>query len=65
LGDKIKKNEIGEACSTMREILVGKPGGKSQLEDSGVDGRIILRWIFRKWDGGSMNWVDLGQKRDS
>jgi len=20
------------------------------LEDSGVDGRIILRWIFRKWD---------------
>jgi len=22
------------------------------LEDSGVDGRIILRWIFRKWDVG-------------
>ena len=20
------------------------------LEDPGVDGRIILRWIFRKWD---------------
>ena len=28
-------------------ILVGKPGN---LEDSGVDGRVILRWIFRKWD---------------
>jgi hypothetical protein len=23
------------------------------LEDPGVDGRIIvIRWIFRKWDGG-------------
>ena len=23
---------------------------RDHLEDSGVDGRIILRWIFRKWD---------------
>ena len=22
------------------------------LEDRDVDGRIILRWIFRKWDRG-------------
>jgi len=22
---------------------------RDHLEDSGVDGRIILRWIFRKW----------------
>jgi hypothetical protein len=22
------------------------------MEDPGVDGRIILRWIFRKWDVG-------------
>ena len=29
-------------------VLVGKPEGKSNLEDLGVDGRIILRWIFRK-----------------
>jgi hypothetical protein len=24
---------------------------RHHLEDRGVDGRIIFRWIFRKWDG--------------
>jgi len=28
----------------MREIY--------HVEDQGVDGRILLRWIFRKWDVG-------------
>jgi hypothetical protein len=26
--------------------------------------RILLRWIFMKWDGG-MDWIDLVQYRDS
>ena len=30
------------------KIKVGKPEGKSHWEDQDVDGRIILRWIFRK-----------------
>jgi hypothetical protein len=28
-----------------------KEGG--HLEDPGVDGRIIIRWILRKWKGGN------------
>ena len=34
------------------------------LEDAGLDGRIILRWIFRKWVGEGMDWIDLRQVRD-
>jgi hypothetical protein len=29
-----------------------------QLEDSGVDGRILLKWIFEKWNGG-VDWIGL------
>jgi hypothetical protein len=31
-------------------VLVGKPERKNHCEDPGIDGRIILRWMFRKWD---------------
>jgi hypothetical protein len=37
---------------------------KDHLEDPGVDWRIILRWIFRKGDGGSMDWIELTEVRD-
>jgi len=30
---------------------------RGHLEDPGVDGRIILRWIFSKWDVGV--WTGL------
>jgi hypothetical protein len=36
---------------------------RDHLVDPGVDGRIILRWMFRKWDGG-MDWIELAQDRD-
>jgi hypothetical protein len=32
--------------------LVGKPEGRNHLEDPDVDGRIILKWIFERLDGG-------------
>jgi hypothetical protein len=33
--------------------------------DPDVDGRIILRWIFRKWDVWGMNWIEVAQDRYS
>jgi hypothetical protein len=33
------------------------------LGDPDVDGRIMLEWIFKKWDGG-MDWIELAQDRD-
>jgi len=33
------------------------------LADLSGDGRIILKWIFKKWDG-SMDWVKLALARD-
>jgi len=38
------------------------PRERNHLEDPGVDSRIILRWIFSKWDG-RMDWIDLAQDR--
>jgi hypothetical protein len=33
------------------------------LGDPGVDGRIILKWIFKEWDWG-MDWIELAQYRN-
>jgi len=41
------------------ELYTGFCGGSPRL-----DGRIILRWIFQKWNGG-MDWTDLTQYGDS
>ena len=41
---------MGEGRGVHR-VLVGKPEGKKLWGDPDVDGRIILRWIFRKWEG--------------
>jgi len=36
---------------------------RDHLGDPDVDGRIILRWIFKKWDGESWTvstWLRIG-----
>jgi hypothetical protein len=42
---------MGERRAVYR-ALVGKAEGKTALEDSGVDGTLMLKRSFRKWDGG-------------
>jgi hypothetical protein len=59
-GEQIEKNDMGGACSTYggeerctQGFFFG--GGRNlrerdHLEDPVLDGRMVLRWIFRKWD---------------
>jgi len=69
LGDQIEKNEKGEACSAyVGERRIQDFGGgnlreRDHLQDQGVDGKIILRWICSKrevgvWNGSS--WLRIG-----
>ena len=47
----------------VHKVLVGKPEGKSHWGDQDVDGRIILRWILRKWGGvvgTEWSWLRIG-----
>jgi hypothetical protein len=54
------------ACTRERgrayRILVGK-SERVHMEDLGVDGRIMLKRIFKKSAGG-MCWIDLAQNKD-
>jgi hypothetical protein len=55
----IEQNEMGRACSTYAGLWWGNMRERDHLGDPGIDGRIILRWIFTKWDVGvwtGSNW---------
>jgi hypothetical protein len=53
---------VGERRGSYR-VLVRNVEEGDRLKDVGVDGRIILKWIMKKSNGG-MDWIDLVQSRD-
>jgi hypothetical protein len=51
----------GEVCT---EFWWGNLEKRGHWGDPGVDGRIILKWIFKKWDGMGMtgsSWIRIGR----
>ena len=67
-GDKIQKIEVGRACGTyggrgVHKVLVGKLRERDHWGDQDADGRIILRWILKKWEGvvgTGWSWPRIG-----
>jgi hypothetical protein len=60
---------MGWACSTYggKEVHTGFWWGDlsegDHLGDPGIDGRLILKWILKKWDGGAwtgLSWLRIG-----
>jgi len=55
-------SRMGEGRDVYR-VLVGKLRERDYWGDPGADGRIILGWIFRKWDvgvGTGWSWLRIG-----
>jgi hypothetical protein len=46
-----------------QRALAGNARKTDHLDVLSIDGRITLKRIFKKWDGG-MDWIDLAQDRD-
>jgi len=61
---------MGGACSAyvLEERRIQGFGGdmreRDHLGNPGLDGRITLKWIFKKWDVVGMDWIELAKDWD-
>jgi hypothetical protein len=68
-GDQIKKNEMVGACDTYLRgevhtgVWWGELRARDHLENTDVDGTVILKWILKKWDGAwtGLIWLKIGK----
>jgi len=69
MGDEIKPNELGGHVAYLKEkkhthgFRWGSLRGRDQVEDLGIDGRIISIQILKKYDGRSWTgfiWLRIG-----
>ena len=46
-----------------RDLSLSSNSSGDHLEDRGIDGRIILKWVLEKWGRKAWYWTDLSQER--
>ena len=69
-GDKIKKNEMGGACSAYGEgrgvyrVLVGNTEGRRPLERPRRRWEDNIKMDLQEVGYGGMDWIELAQVRD-
>jgi hypothetical protein len=53
---------LGDRRGAYR-VFVGDPMERDHMEDLMIDGRIILKWMFKMWDGeawAGLLWIRTG-----
>jgi hypothetical protein len=59
-----RESENGEHYIIRSLMIWGNLRERDHLENSGIEGRIILRWMFRTWDVRACDWIDVAENRD-
>jgi hypothetical protein len=52
---------MGQAYMNAYKYLVGQPKGRYNLEDLSLEGRAVLKYIFKKTGRACMDWIQPAQ----